>query len=205
MSSNCEYPNISDREESILTGLLLGDGYINEQKKGVNRLVVTSTSKEFLTHLSNEAIPWLFKSPYLYQTAEKAAKNMDKSGPSKTVNVENYNDAYRSHTPAHPHFNNLREWYRSGSKKFPEKLKLDPDMIRYWYAGDGSLASYNKNAFAEISSKNEELEWLSSLFSELGFDVTTSVHKVRIPTSQTQDFLDMIGPPVPGYEYKWDR
>lgn len=181
--SYCDRPSIDDHLESVLTGLLLGDGYINEQKTNQHRLVVTSMSKRFLDHLHNEWA-WLFCDPYLYRSEQ--------------------NDYYRTHTISHSYFTEMREWYSGGEKKFPDDLNLDATATKYWYAGDGTLSTQNTNPFARISTRNESDrgDWLVGL---LPFDATFSSNYINIPTNQTPEFLDWLGEPLPGYEYKWNE
>lgn len=180
---SCGWPKINPELDSVLTGLLLGDAYINEMKPDQHRLVITSKSEKFLYHLCSEW-PWLFSDPYIYRSGE--------------------NDYYRSHTVAHPHFTDMREWYSSGEKKFPDDLELDPVSTKYWYAGDGRLSTQNTNPFARIATANEadRSEWLIEL---LPVDATFSGNYINIRTDETQEFLDWMGDPVPGYEYKWDE
>lgn len=56
-----------------------------------------------------------------------------------------------------------------------------------------------------ISSKNEEdrPEVLESLFEHVGFDAAMNAKSLRIPVTQAKEFLDWLGDPVPGYQYKF--
>jgi hypothetical protein len=98
----------------------------------------------------------------------------------------------------------MREWYSSGEKRFPDDLELDPIAVKYWYAGDGRLATHNVNPFSRIATRNEadRSEWLIEL---LPVDATFSSNYINIPTDQTPEFLNWLGEAVPGYEYKWDE
>lgn len=199
-----EYPMLSEEEKDTIIGLLMGDAYINNVRKDYNRIVVTSTSERFLDHLSNDVIPWIFNDPYLHMSAEESAESMNKSGPSETVNKSEYSDAYRVHSPSHPYFADLREWYSNGSKSYPDNLNITANVARYWYIGDGNLATYNKRPFARISTRNEQ-RTMDTLCEKLPFNATNSDNYINIPTDETSEFLDWIGDPAPGYEYKWDE
>jgi hypothetical protein len=164
--------------------MLLGDGYINEQKDDQHRLVLTSKSKRFLNYVSSEW-QWLFCDPYEYNS--------------------NPNTYYRTHTVSHPFFTDMySRWYPDGEKQFPDDLELNPTQLKYWYAGDGTLSTQNKRPFARISTSNEShrAEWLISL---LPTNATYSGNYINIPTEETNEFLEWIGDPLPGYEYKWNE
>lgn len=201
--SDCEWPTIDSDLDSVLTGLLLGDGYINKLKPGQHRLVVTSKSEQFLDHLHNEW-PWLFCDPYLYRDAETAAKEMDETGPSDTVNEENYSDYYRTHTVCHPHFTEMRNWYDGGEKHAPTDLKINGTAIRYWYASDGYMYfREEKYAIPRITTCGD-VDRERSLVENNGMTTHSGQTRFSIAQSNTEQFFDLIGnDPVPGYEYKW--
>lgn len=62
-----------------------------------------------------------------------------------------------------------------------------------------------RHKYACIKCTNEapRSEQLVELFADAGFDVRYTTDKIVFKRSETPEFLDWMGDPPPGFEYKW--
>ena len=135
---------------------------------------------------------------------------------STRYNDEDRSTQYALRTIAHEELERYASWYESGKKAYPDDLKLTPLTAKMWYVCDGTLAWSNTESprhtptpSASFACWNERdrLNWLVSLFQEQGFDararITDKTASIHIPNTETPEFLDWLGAPVPGYGYKF--
>lgn len=85
-------------------------------------------------------------------------------------------------------------------------MELTPTTVRHWYIGDGSLNS-NKYCVIYASNEKERPEYMESLFDNTPFN--PSYNKcgggaLQFTRKESPEFLQWIGEPAKGYEYKWD-
>jgi hypothetical protein len=110
-------------------------------------------------------------------------------------------------TRTHPYFNELRQWYESGKKRFPDDLSLTPQLTKLWYASDGYLdvGQWGRPRL-EIKARNENdrTEFLLDLFREHGFDPLYIRNEIRFTCDETEQLIEWMGEPPPGFEYKWE-
>lgn len=113
---------------------------------------------------------------------------------------ETHQQLYRLSTRRNPHLSKYCSWYETGSKRFPDNLKLTPLKLKMWYVSDGNLEDTPK-----ITSVNEEdrPEYIIELFEDVGITVTMPDSRIRIASSDAGKFFQYIGEPVPDFEYKW--
>lgn len=139
-------------------------------------------------------------------TAEQLAKSNRKSGFSPTAEAENYHDTCVVRTRAHRYFNELRKWYVSGRKRFPDDIELTPRIVRLWYASDSYLdvGRWGRPRI-EIKAQNERerADFLVSLFKTHGFTPTYKRNELRFTCDDTERLVDWMGDPPPRFEYKW--
>ena len=124
---SCPYPELGSRRREILTGLLLGDGSIPEVP-GNHSFRLPMINRRFLEWF-NEQMEYLTTGVRLVHTAAELAEHNRESGFSPTAEAKNYHDTYVVRTRAHPYFNELRSWYDSGQKRFPDDLALTPERV----------------------------------------------------------------------------
>jgi len=198
--SDCEYPTIDQETMGMLRGLLMGDGHIKNRY-----MSVTSVTEPFLEWLDSE-LGVLSNGHTLSATASELAERNRHAGYN--VNEDNYNDQHVFRTVSHPEIGEMRDvWYGTGEKRFPDDLELTPTTARMWYVTDGHYAdSRGKRrplvSFA-VSNEDHRGAYLRSLFAQQGFDATLSGHSLRLSADHSEKFLNWIGKPVPGFEYKW--
>jgi len=186
--SDCDYPDLDPWKIETIQGMLLGDGCITHGPK--NAYFVTSmTNKAFLEHINNE-LGWLTDSVNLYDSQQTGSSEL-----------------YRLQTMAAPHFNTMRErWYSDGEKTIP-KSRLTKREVKLWYVCDGCMAWGPRVKRASprftIVTLDDDREVLINTLEEQGIEVTNRSESVSITADSTDRFLEWIGDPLPGFEYKW--
>lgn len=178
--SECSLPELSKRQKEIVVGVLMGDGTISEKSNSCE-FAVGMVTEEFIEWLQLELQPF--------------------SSKISVRETEN-RDLYRLTTTPHKYFEELRDWYESGEKRYPNDLSLTPLILKTWYVTDGTIS----NGYPRIAASNESdrPEYLCSLFNDLPFDVKFDGEKdIQVDANDTEDFFNYIGSPPPGFEYKW--
>lgn len=178
-------PTLSERELAIARGALMGDGTLVRNSKHA-ALRVWNTNTEFLEWIGSEL-----------EAVSYGVTKVEDPGPTEVMGVETMQKAqFRVQTVCHPDFEDFRSWYSTGVKQFPTDT-ISPMATKVWYCCDGSARTRN---LVMISATNESAnpEKLANL-------VPVEVTKVEngFVYFDRHQFLDYIGDPVPGMEYKW--
>lgn len=188
----CSYPELSDRQLRIIDGTLLGDGCIANTSGNHNaRFTLSVCERSFIDWVSDELGCFV--------------SNVSNRGSRK----EEWRDQHLLRTVKCPVFNSIRDrWYPDGKKCFPDDIDLDQLVLSMWYVTDGGLSEDNRwnSRRAYISAWNERKneDKILSYFDSTPFDPYWSGNKqIYIPADQTDEFLEWIEGPIPGYEYKW--
>lgn len=203
--SNCNQPKLSGRQKDIVTGILMGDGCIERRESG-SILTIGMINKKFLECLDSK-FGILSTGVRKRSTAKESALSAVNSGFRPNAVEENYHDVYTLRTRVLSDIDEFQEWYSSGEKVFPE-IKFNPLLVKMWYCCDGGLSiSKNGKASLQIRCKNESsrIERLYKSFSNVGFEPTITNSRTRLAFSvdDTDELLNWMGNPAPGFEYKW--
>jgi hypothetical protein len=205
--SECSYPEISDRQKSILIGLMMGDATLGAKSQSNPFVGVANTNLGFLQWVHNE-LEDLSYNPTLLSTAKEKYESNIESGfvLEESANVDNYNDVYYLNTVSHKEFDNL-DWMRRGIKVIPKEIPIDSMIAKMWYCSDGSLhwRPNREKAEARITNvtENDNLEKFKIMFQKAGFDVRVSGKEIQFNIEQTSKLLEWMGEPPDGMEYKW--
>ena len=193
----------SKYKQDIITGLLLGDGTVYKPKKKSARLTIEMIEKDFLEWVNGE-LGDVVSHITLRDSAEEAAEKNRKYG--YTVNEENYNDIYRLQSRALPVLNKYYKWYETGQKRFPDNLELNPTICKMWYCCDGSLAQ-NESCVIYSANEIDRPEFLENLFKDSPLNPTISTGgggAIKFGREESREFLEWLGSPPNGFEYKWN-
>lgn len=200
----CPYPELDQVTREMLTGLLMGDGSVPRSAyNSIFRLPMIN--RRFLEWFDGE-VGILTTGVSLKKTAAELADNNRRTGFSPNARTENYHDMYSVWTRPHPFIETLREWYATGRKRFPTDLELTPTITTFWYLCDGYLDIDEWNSpRIEIKNRTEKdrKSYLTSLFRRQGFDPVYRRSELVFGRSDTERLVDWMGPPPPGFEYKW--
>lgn len=207
-NGGCAYPDIPDDKESLITGLMLGDGTLR-----------THTSEPFVqTYMINEPflewidteLDWLSTGVSLYRTAERSAE-LSRGNGHPNADAEDYHDVYVVQTRTMPQFRKYESWYGDDGKRFPSYLVLTPRTMAIWYACDGSLnwdrryPGSRPHATVGVSNEMDNIDNVLRMFSESTFphEPRIDTNTIRFCVEETEDLLDWMGEPPAGFEYKW--
>jgi len=202
-SSSCDFPEFTEKQKEIVTGVLMGDGSVS--KPGRNpQLIVAMINKEYLKHISSKLSPYGNKVK-LSRTAEQSAKRMRERGFRPNAKEENYSDVYRMNSRTTPELNEFLEWYESGNKKFPKDIKMTPTVLKHWFVCDGTYVTDGGKDRIEISAVNEEGRYdnIVSSLKHVGLNAKVSGNTIYFSNSETDSVFQYMGEPVPGFKRKW--
>lgn len=213
-SSECDYPNLSDNQVEVVTGLLMGDGSVIKQSKNA-RLQAEMISEKYLNYLDKDIFPVIGNGVKLKHTAYESSERAKLSGFSKNATEENYSATYQWRTMNHPALNGFREWYKTGQKVWPDGIELTPTVLKHWYCSDGQ---YNNGQTCDrivISMSNEvdNVDKIDSMIESAGFSVSNWLVDKRsenhwrceaqFSKDESHKMFEYMGSPLPGFEYKW--
>lgn len=207
--SDCTVPELTGRQKEIITGLLMGDASACfGQTEGTVVVKMAMVTRPFIEWTNLELQPFglgVYEGYSAEQSLERARRH---NNPVISENPS-YRDLYRVQTMELDIFSEWREWYGDGGKRYPESLELTPLITKCWYCCDGSMNTSRgrSRAVPEISCKNESdrPEFLKSLFRDVGFEVSVHNGNIRLSQKCVEGFLDWLGDPMPGFEYKFAR
>lgn len=217
-NSSCSYKEFTDHQYEIITGILMGDGYVT--KGSGNRkpiLQVEMISKNYLNYIANEFGVLGGKVKMKQTSAEKAKENRE-SGFSPNAKKENYSDVYRWSSIRHPELYEFYDWYFSGKKVWPKNIELTSTTLKHWYCGDGHFHNSGTTDHIRIAMSNEaeETKKVSKMFETAGLpspsNYATSELKngseactAEFTVSQSEELWEYMGEPLPDFEYKWPK
>jgi len=188
--SDCDYPNITYKQHQVITGLLMGDGYV--ESRNTPRLRATMVSNNYLQYLEN-----------LFGKLSNGVKLSEKGN-------EKYQDKY-TWSISHPSLQKYRDWYNSGKKVWPEDLILTPTVLKHWYCGDGT--KHRNTIVIAMWNENERTKKVSNIFERSGLPSPSnyninqekSVCDAQFTVDQSKELWKYMGEPLPDFEYKWPQ
>ena len=126
--------NLSNKQQDILEGSLLGDGCLIKSKYGKNaQFAYTSKSKQHVEFVCN---PFL---EYSYSEGIKEVNVYDKRTKKIYTRYTFRSITDKGFTLEHD------RWYINGVKHLPNDLKLNSSKCLIWYIGDGGICNSSKN------------------------------------------------------------
>lgn len=208
--SQCEYPNFTEQHRDLITGLLMGDGWIKRESGRKPSLQTKMVSPNYLKYLDSR-FGILGNGVSLYQTAEDKAKEdrIYKSNPN--AKAENYQSLYTWRTVGHPELKEFSKWYSSGQKVWPEDIELTSTVLKHWYCGDGTWNNTGSRNCISISMFNEinNTDKVDNMFTNVGLPKPTNYAisktncQAAFTVEQSKELWEYMGEPLPDFEYKW--
>jgi len=199
----------------MVKGLVLGDGSLHTRNGSVQ---VTSSTVPYLQWVY-DALDWLSQTVFMMRTATQTHNESIKLNEKKdyTHDVTNTHDCYILTSSTHPWFQQqFKPWYRKGDTvTFPDDVTLTPTSLLFWYVSDWTLEVQQSSDYCsgavrfETANEAGNVEKIKSIISSLGFEVSAEskqkrgARKFHLPTSETEEFLEFMGSPPPGFAYKW--
>jgi len=191
----------------------MGDGNLHRPSKEP-AVRVKMISERYLNYLSENVFPLLSGNVRKDTKAEESAKHCRNTGFSPKAKPKNYSDLYSWRTMCHPGIQKYVKWYSSGSKVFPENIKLTPTTLKHWFISDGDFDQEKGRARIAAANERENQDKVSSLlrwagFDDFGWSTYASqgnygdAARIYFNKEGTKWFFRYIGNSLPGFEYKW--
>lgn len=184
--------SLTQLEKSIITGSLLGDGYLRIVPGRRNALLEINHTID-----QKEYVDWKYK----------LLKSICKTGPVSR-NGNGRRIAYRFNTRQHTELTKFHElFYVNGKKQVPENLILDPIILAVWYMDDGSKCR-ESDVYLNTQQFNSEyqdrcVKMLSDLGIESGVNKDKEYKRIRIIKNSIPAFFKIITPHIiPSMFYK---
>lgn len=200
----CDYPALGSERRQIVTGTLLGDGYIMRNKNP--RLRLSMTNHVFLEWIDEQFGVLASGGVTTHRKAAERAKRDRQTGFNPKATAEGYSDTYEWHTRGLPELQEFANWYDSGVKVPPDSLSLTPLTLKLWYVCDGSLEVGRlgqprlKIAATDFIKRGVNV---SGWFQRVGFDPTITKTHIQFGHEASEQLLKYMGKPIPGFRNKW--
>lgn len=166
---NNSLPPLTDEQNNIIIGSLLGDGWMGQLKGNSNSHFGKGQCLN-----SYEHIIWVYEKLSPYTDTTKIYKNFttteaywDKENKkTKTRKIPRTHKSWSMLTCNHPIFTELRKkWYPNGIKIIPSDIELNPQILSIWYVDDGT--NNYKDRFINISTNCFELNDIQILIEKI--------------------------------------
>lgn len=215
-NDDCDYPDFTQRQIEILTGVLMGDGWVDSQSGGRKPIMrCKMITPDYLFYLNKE-FGNMSNGFSLLLTGEESAKQARDSGFQPNANASDYSDIYEWRTISHPKIKQFSVWYSSGEKIFPSDLKLTPTTLKNWYVCDGNWdnsGTCNRIQIG-ISNESERTETITKIFRKSNlpeprynkWTKNGNTHcKIEFTVEDSKTIWQYMGEPLPGFDYKWPK
>lgn len=180
--------NLTQRQQDILIGTLLGDGCLEVNGSNVRLKIDHSLNQKQLTQ-------WIFEELKEFCKQKPSfLKRYDKR-------TEKFYYHYRFSTLSKPVFNNFHSMFYSKNRKIiPMKIKklLNSLSLAVWYMDDG-FRRRDCNSLYLCTSAYTQAEHILLLEAlKMNFDIDAKVHfaagnaRIYIPASSAKHFCDLV-------------
>jgi len=209
---NCA-PQLSDKQEQIVTGLLMGDGHLDVSSKNpyIKSDMVTF---DYLDYLDSE-FPVMGRGVELVNSAKESATRAKETGFHDGALEKNYSDVYGWRTYRNPNLHTFDNWYKP-NKCWPEDIRLTSTVLKHWYVCDGTLKDKDSIGIC-ADNENQNADKLINYFTDADLpEPNTNVYSrpddawsnsdrllLSWGFSDSSQLFNYIGEPLPGFEYKW--
>lgn len=212
----CIEPELSENQKEIITGCLMGDGFIDYSDKNPSFGIILC-EEEYLKYI-DEIFGILTTGVRMESTAKEKAEENRQRGFRPDADEEDYSDQYILPTRNLEQLSEYADWYSSGEKVFPEEIELTPTTLKHWYVCDGSYSmkeeSVRGNIVLSLNNEAGNEDKIESYFEDsVGCSVDYwreyETREGRIDLSAvfhadtTEELFEYMGSPLPGFEYKW--
>lgn len=192
---------------------MLGDASIGGTSSGNPFIQVEMSNKRFLDWINNK-LGVLATNVRTSKNKEELAKRNFDEGYSPNCDPEKYEQPYRLETRRMPTLDRYEEWYinredRHNRKIFPNNINITPLLLSVWFCCDGSKQYQTNNVGSPYiviyaSSHGFEKNKIISWFNDLPYEPRwQDKYGLRFTVEDSVNLWNYMGPPLPGFEYKW--
>jgi len=187
--SSCDYPEFSHPQDQIITGMMLGDGWINHHDDSGNPFFVVGM-------VNYEFLKWFDKMMKPHTTGVKNATGSD-------ISKQDY---YKVRTTRTPKLEKYLDWYPDGVHELQE-VDPTPLLLKMWYVSDGHLACKDRdNPYAMFSThkdKNRE-KMKESIFGTIQIPPSRDDGEdIAFGVQESKRLFRYMGEAPPGFDHKW--
>ena len=193
-----EFTILTQRQEQVLLGTLLGDGFLEQNGRNV-RLKIDHGAKQ------KAYVFWL------YEEFKTIAQQ-----PYQLLFQDKRNDKIYEHwrfaTYSLPLLNPWRQlFYQNGRKIISSKIfeLFSPLSLAVWYMDDGFRRTDCKGLYLCTSAYSMEEQYLLQKYLKKRFHIQTKLHfaakqvRIYVPSSQVDMFCTIVKPFIlPSFKYK---
>lgn len=192
--------NLSQRENDILIGMILGDAHVRALKHE-SRVEVTHSEKQkdYLFWKYSNLKRWVISKPHLCKIYDKR-----------------YNKVYtqwRFRTKSHKAFSYLRNLFYSKGKKIVPKEIADflksPLSLAVWFIDDGGRRNDCYGLFLNTLSFTKKENLLLAKVSKKNFSINARIHwigdgfRLYVPSNNSVKFCKIVSPHIlDSFRYK---
>lgn len=208
------YPNnLTSQQFNMITGSLLGDGWLAKHGRSKNARFRFKQCSRFLSYV--EFLRDVFL-PFMSSNNEVRTEfgHRPYIQDGKILhNDKEFCKAFSFWTVAHPVFTELwSKWYDNGRKIIPKDLKLNAQILSHWFVQDGSNGIKSIRLYTNAFTIDEVVFLKDILQRDLGIlashcKAQTGQYIVRIGSRSYFDFIDMVDDEVKKFgcfDYKID-
>lgn len=189
--SSCGFPDLRQAQRNIIDGLVLAGATVGGN--GINPHIKIGTTNQALAEWIAHQLSWLCQTIYEDDPGDEA----------QTV--------YAVRTTAHPGLQRYeKRWSplpKSKGRSPPNNYRLGSESARIWYAYAGGLEwagpydSQRRMLFSALY--DDRADWIQRVLDSAGHESFRRTKCVLLSPTTTAAWLDWIGDPIPGVEYKW--
>ena len=171
-------------ERSVVTGSILGDGYLR---------IIPGRSNAFLE--INHSIKAKDYADFKFQSLKRLCLSFPKKRKSNGNRF-----AYRFFTRQHKDLTEFyKKFYKNGIKIIPKDLELNPTSLAIWYMDDGSKSGDNIYLNSQQFSLKDQNKLLICL-KKFGISATLNkdkkYYRIRIINESVRGFMKIIKPHI---------
>lgn len=206
---SCDPPEFSDRQRSILTGVLLVGGRITDPPEKKNpHFEVTSSNKPLLDWMHSELGVLARDDVAQVATADEAQATIQGMHPEVDVSNRDFSNLYRLETRSLDRLHEWRrDWYAGDERTVPSTVSLDSVSRKVAYAMNGRIETREdgrQTAVIGVTRGNATTPQLRTFFDGFAPRVTHSDTASKLYLFNSQAFFDHIGwDALPGCERRW--
>lgn len=190
-TGDCDFPPISDAQQELIAGLLLGDGFIRQPGE-------RERDQEFpgfeLELVNGEYVEWV---------AERLTPFVSNIDHPRSTTADH--ETTRLYTVGHPDLQRAAFWVEMDRPiQLAYRHDITPAILNAMYATRGSLNWVEGGANVRFTPRREAAHIVERFCREQGW--TFSVVREAdhyLGRAHTEAFFEYIGDPPPGFDWKW--
>jgi len=198
-------------DDDIITGSLLGDGFMRRYSKTTNSHACFCKRNKHSEHLEF-VVRGLFGPDGVAKIKPEIQKLRGKEYPTNLFRSKVFSELDPYYDIWYPESNNHK-------KLVPRSINITPPTLLHWFMDDGTARVNNKGrkprlSFCSESFTKEDQDWLVGEMAKLGLDAYTYLYRhnkegnqhyrIGIRAANIPKFFELIGPPpVKAMAYKW--